>query len=331
MPAASVLGVDVGGTKVAAAPVDRTGAMLGEPLVEPSETSSTEAFVSALEATLLRALAEFKEFAPLAVGLACAGTVDAAQGVVNTSPNLPLVEVPLARLLTEGLGVTVVLENDAKAAVWAESVTGVAAGLRHVVLLTLGTGVGGGLLLDGRVYRGAGGGAGELGHIVVQAGGLPCGCGGRGCLEMYASGRALVRYASTRVRDPELDPEGALLALREAGQLTGGAVARLALQGHPGALEAVEQLAGWLGIGLVNVSNALNPEMIVVGGGVGELGELLLGPAREFLRRNAMAPGKDQARVVSAKLGNQAGLVGAGLAAWEALGGPRGAEFGAGA
>jgi glucokinase len=315
----SVLGVDVGGTKVAAAPVDRTGTSLAPPLVEPSDASSAEAFLSALQATLRRALEAFKESAPGAVGLACAGTVDVLQGMVVTSPNLPLVEVPLVRLLEEALRIPVALENDANAAVRAENAAGAALGLRHVVMLTLGTGVGGGLLLDGKVYRGAGGGAGELGHTVVLAGGLPCRCGTRGCLEMYASGPALVRYASARVRDQEADPEGALLALRENGELTGGAVARLALQGHPGALEAAKQLAGWLGIGLVSISNALNPEMIVVGGGVGELGELLLGPAREYLRENAMAPGKDRVQLAAAKLGNQAGLIGAGLVAWDAL------------
>jgi glucokinase len=325
----SILGVDVGGTKVAAAPVDRTGATLAPPLVEPSEASSPEAFLCAVEATLRRALAEFEGCDPLAVGLACAGTVDVEYGVVVTSPNLPLVQMSLAQRLEEALGIPVTLENDANAAVRAESVAGAATGLKHVVMLTLGTGVGGGLLLDGRVYRGAGGGAGELGHTIVQTGGLPCRCGAHGCLEMYASGPALVRYASARVRDQEADPEGALLVLREKGQLTGGAVTRLALQGHPGALEAVKQLAGWLGVGLVNISNTFNPEMIVVGGGVGELGELLLAPTREFLQKNAMAPGRDQVRVTCAKLGNQAGLIGAGLAAWEALAGASGADHGA--
>jgi glucokinase len=127
------------------------------------------------------------------------------------------------------------------------------------------------------------------------------------------------------VRDPELDPEDALLALRQQGDLTGGAIARLASQGHPGALEAVQQLASWLGIGLVNISNAFNPEMIVLGGGVSEVGEPLLRPAREFLYKNAMSPGRDQVKVVLAKLGNQAGLVGAGLLGWQAMdasGGP---------
>ena len=147
------------------------------------------------------------------------------------------------------LGLPVVLENDVNAAVRAEATLGAAAGLRHVVMLTLGTGVGGGLWLDGRVYRGANGGAGELGHIIVRAGGLPCPCGSHGCLEVYTSGRALVRYAAARAGDPEADPSGELTALQEQGRLTGGAVTRLALAGDKAALDAVNELARWLGVG----------------------------------------------------------------------------------
>lgn len=316
---AAVLGVDVGGTKIAAGPVDAAGAQLAPPIVELSNTEDTETFLSGLAGALRRALTEFDRFSPQAVGLACAGTVDCDRGRVVTSPNLPLEDVPVAALLREELGIPVVLENDANAALLGESASGVAVGMRHVVMLTLGTGVGGALLFDGRLYRGAGGAAGELGHMVVQMGGLPCACGGKGCLEMYASGIALARYAASRVRDPERDPGGALLRLREQGQLSGAAVARLAREGHRGAVESVRQLADWLGVGLVNITNVFNPEMIVVGGGVGELGELLLHYAREHLSNNALVPGRDQVQVVSAKLGNKAGLVGAAQAAWETL------------
>ena len=136
---------------------------------------------------------------------------------------------------------------------------------------------------------------------------------------MYASGGALVRYAAARAGDPGLDPDGGLLRLREAGRLTGQAVTGMAYEGHSGALAAVRELAGWLGIGLVNVTNVFDPDMIVVGGGVAELGELLLEPAREVVRRTAMSPNRD-ARIAKAMLGNTAGLVGGGLAAWAALG-----------
>ncbi|NLO26694.1 MAG: ROK family protein [Actinobacteria bacterium] len=324
----SVLGADVGGTKIAVGPVDPFGTQLAPPIVDPSRTEDTESFLTGLETTLRRAMAQFADYAPRAVGLACAGTVDSDRGVVVTSPNLPLREVSLAAPLRETFGIPVILENDANAALLGESVAGVAQGLRHVIMLTLGTGVGGALLLDGRLYRGVGGAAGELGHTVVQMGGLPCRCGMKGCLEMYASGPALARYAGARVRDPERDPGDVLLHLREQGMLSGGAVARLAREGHRGAIEAVQQLAEWLGIGLANLTNTFNPEMIVVGGGVGELGELLLHYARKHLLKNAMAPGKDQVRVTAAELGNKAGLVGAGLAAWDLVRSPSAAPVG---
>ncbi len=316
----SVLGVDVGGTKVAVGPVDRDGRELAHTLVEPTCTDDEASFLAGLEATLRRAVGEFEPFEPKAFGLACAGTVDSERGVVMASPNLPLVNVPVAFLLEKALGLPVVLENDGNAAARAEATVGVAAGLRDVVLLTLGTGVGGGLWLDGRVYRGANGGAAELGHVVVRAGGLRCPCGSRGCLEVYTSGRALVRYAAARAGDPGADPSGELTALQEQGRLTGGAVARLAVAGDKAARDAVNELARWLGVGLTNMTNAFDPEMIVVGGGVGTLGELLLAPAREVVRKTAIPPGRDRVGIACAKLGNRAGLVGGALTAWQTLG-----------
>jgi glucokinase len=316
----AVLGVDVGGTKIVAGPVDPAGTQLAPPVTALSQTTDVDAFVDGLEATLRRALRDFERFEPRAVGLACAGTVDSARRRVVACPHLPLVNVELGRILEERLRMPVVLENDGNAAVLGEVSVGAAVGLTDVVMLLLGTGAGSGLFLDGKLYRGVHGGAGELGHIVVQMGGIPCRCGNRGCLEMYASGPALARYASARARDPERDPDGTLLALRERGELNGGMVSRLAREGYPGAVEAVKQLADWLGIGLVSIVNTFDPDMIVVGGGVGELGELLLSPARECLRKTAMPPGRHEVQVAAAKLGNRAGLVGAALAAWEVVG-----------
>jgi glucokinase len=288
-------------------------------LVEPSLSASTTGFLAGLESTLRRALEVFADLRPHAVGLACAGTVDVEHGIVVTSPNLPLEGVRLAAILEETLGLSVVLENDGNAATWAESVVGAAAGHRHVVMLTLGTGVGGGLLLNERIYRGAGGGAAELGHVIVSAGGELCACGARGCLEMYASGKALVRFAGERAGRLEEDPEGSLAELCAQGRLTGTAVTRLACQGYPGALAAVAELGGWLGTGLVTMANIFNPEVIVVGGGVSNLGDLILQPAERVMRETALPPNRDQARVVRAAMGNLAGLVGGGLAAWDFL------------
>jgi len=319
----SVLGVDLGGTKIAVGPVDREGTLLAPPIVAPAQSSDASSLLDGLTSTLQQALAEFEQFAPSAVGLACAGTVDGARGEVIKSPNLPLRDAPLAAMLQVAVGLPVVLENDGNAAVLAEVVAGAAVGLRDVVMLTLGTGVGGGIIVDGRLYRGANNAAGEIGHMVVRAGGLACRCGHRGCLEMYASGPALARYARARAKDPARDPGGALLTLRKHGGLHGAAVARLAREGHPGALEAVDQLAGWLGVGLVSLTNTFDPQMIVIGGGVSGLGESLLQPAREYVRNNAMPPGRDQVQIEIAALGNTAGLIGGALVAWEVLSGSR--------
>ncbi len=314
----AMLGVDAGGTKVTVGPVDARGRMLAEPITEPSETRDVASFVEGLISTLKRGEAEFG--IPLGgVGMACAGTVDPVQGIVVTSPNLPLERVPLREILEQALDMRVVLENDANAAVLAEVTAGVAAGLRHVVMLTLGTGVGGGMYLGGRLYRGVGGGAAELGHTIVLVDGELCHCGSRGCLEMYASGNALARAGMRRAASADLDPQSVLAELRSRGELDGAQVARLAQEGYPGAVAAVDEVARWLGMGLVNLTNTFNPEMIVVGGGVSALGELLLRPARELVRELALSPNKDQVRVAAAALGNSAGLVGGGLVAWEKL------------
>ena len=328
MRPAAMLGVDAGGTKVTAGPVDVSGRMLAEPITEPSQTRDTASFVDGLIGTLRRAIREFGVaeggvgpggLTLGGLGMACAGTVDPVDGMVVASPNLPLHRVPLRDMLEKALGMPVVLENDANAAVLAEATTGVAAGLRHVVMLALGTGIGGGIYLDGRLYRGVGGGAGELGHMIVLADGEPCRCGSRGCLEMYASGKALGRAGARRAASADLDPLGVLADLSARGELDGAHVGKLATEGYPGAVAAVDEVARWLGVALVNLTNTFNPEMIVVGGAVSALGEMLLRPAREVLRELAMLPNKDQVRVAIASLGNSAGLVGGGLVAWQTL------------
>lgn len=317
------IGVDVGGTKVAAGRVTRAGGLLGDVRTQTSDTADTAGVVeSIVEAAreVMRDAAEAGEVV-VRVGIGCAGTVDAHRGVVVTSPHLPLREAPLASLLGGRLDLPVVLDNDANVAVWAEVSVGAARGLRHVVMLTLGTGVGGGLVLDGRLYRGAGGAAGEIGHTVIVAGGELCGCGARGCLEAYASGRALERIARRLAHDLPVGEARALRTALEQGGSTGYAIGDLARSGDAAARVAVSEVGGWLGVGLANIVNVFNPEMIVVGGGLGELGELLLAPARAVLTATGLPPGRDTVRVVSAEAGNAAGLLGAGLLAWDAAAG----------
>lgn len=344
-----MLGVDIGGTKIALGPVDAGGVLRGPALRFPSDTRGPEELVEGMADAVRQGLdsARDRGLEVTGVGLGCAGTVDRARGAIVVSPNLPLVDVPLARLVSERVDLPVALDNDANVAALAEVRVGAAAGLRHVAMLTLGTGVGGGLVLDGRLYRGATGAAAELGHTIVAAGGERCRCGAFGCLEAYASGKALERTASRLIdadgtfpdsggpaayghsgwaATPEADqaaasgpvPVAALARLRDSGGLEGEAIGRLALEGDPGALAAVTEVGAWLGVGVVNLANMFEPEAVVVGGGLGALGELLLGPARRVLWAGALAPNRET-RLLAAAVGAEAGVVGAGLLAWEEL------------
>ncbi|MHB8867321.1 MAG: ROK family protein [Thermoleophilia bacterium] len=343
-----MLGVDIGGTKIALGRVLADGSLHGAVTRVPSDIRGSDELVGGLVAAVHGEVegARRDGLQVRGVGLGCAGTVDRDRGAVVISPNLPLVDAPLVQVVSEQVGLPVVLDNDANVAVLAETRVGAAAGLRQVAMLTLGTGVGGGLILDGRLYRGATGAAAELGHTIVAAGGERCGCGAFGCLEAYASGKALERTASRlidadgRVPGPAeagavglsgwaATPEAwefvgrvsvaALAALREEGRLDGESIGRLALMGDRGALLAVSEVGAWLGVGVVNLANVFEPEAVVVGGGLGTLGELLLRPARRVLQAGALKPNR-YTRLLGAAVGAEAGVVGAGLLAWEDLG-----------
>ena len=333
-----VLGVDIGGTKIAVGPVAHDGRLLDGVVSRLSDRRGEAEFLDGLYAAVLDGLATAGQngHEVLAVGLGCAGTIARDRGVVVVSPNLPLVDVPLARLVTERSGLPVVLDNDANVATLAEARVGTAAGLQQVIMFTLGTGVGGGIVLDGRLYRGATGAAGELGHTIVAGGGERCKCGAFGCLEAYASGTALERTA-LRLVEAEgrrevlsglrvvLGPEGppaevvsieGLSRLLVDGRLTGEEIGALAEAGDAGAQSAVAEVGAWLGVGAANVANIFEPEMIVVGGGLSPLGDLLLVPARRVLAAIALQPSRD-VPLLAASIGNDAGMVGAGLVCWE--------------
>jgi glucokinase len=299
--ATRVIGVDVGGTKILGAVVSRDGS-IGARLERATEVSGEEALLGELDEVVEELREGVGEVE--ALGLGIPSRIDQRAGRAVASVNVPLEGVDLRDRMRERHGLPVGIDNDANAAAIAEWRVGAAAGARDVVMLTLGTGVGGGLVLDGKPYRGATGSGAELGHIVLELDGPPCGCGGRGHLESFAAGPAADRVAR-KLYGPVADAR----ELVERGRA-----------GEEAALEALAGIGRYLGAGIATFVNVFEPEFVVIGGGFGEAGELLLGPAREVLAREGLAPGRETVRVVEAQLGGDAGVIGAGMLAFEALG-----------
>jgi glucokinase len=285
------IGVDIGGTKVAGGVVDGSGNVVAETRrATPSDDAE-----AALDA-VVEVVRELRDGHDVdAVGVAAAGYVSADRTTMLFAPNLPWADVPVRDRVAERIGLPVVVENDANAAAWAESRFGAGRGEPDLVCLTVGTGIGAGIVVDGELYRGRFGIAGEPGHLTVVPDGIPCGCGNAGCLEQYASGTALVRYAKAHGLDAE-----------------GPAVTDAARGGDERAVAAFAEVGEWLGRGLANVATVLDPGLFVVGGGVADAGALLLDPARaSFARHLSGAAHRPHAEVRVAALGNNAGLVGA--------------------
>jgi glucokinase len=296
----NVIGVDVGGTKVLGAVITPDGRIEGDPVRRDTDVSSADAVLGVID-VVVETLREQAEVAALGFGLP--SRIDQRSGRAVASVNIPLEGVDFRDRMRERHGLPVGIDNDANAATIAEWKAGAGRGARHLVMLTLGTGVGGGLILDGRPYRGATGSGAELGHIVVERDGVECGCGGRGHLESYAAGRA-----ADRVAREVLGPGSNAYDLVERGRA-----------GEADAVEALAEIGRWLGVGIASLVNVFEPEVVVVGGGFGTAGELLLGSAREVLAREGLTPARDTVRVVEAELGNDAGVIGAGMLGFEAL------------
>jgi glucokinase len=302
------IGVDIGGTKVAAGVVDEDGRVLDR---ERRETPGPDAArTEAVIVEVVEALAARHEVA--AVGIGAAGWIANDNATVLFSPHLAWRDEPLRAALTKHIDLPLVVENDANAAAWAEHRFGVAAGESVVVMVTLGTGIGGGLVIDGTVFRGAYGIACEYGHMTVVPDGRLCACGNRGCWEMYASGRALARDARELAAD---SPMAAARMLELAGSvqgLDGPIVSRAAAEGDPAALSICTEMGRWLGRGLANLAAVIDPSMFVIGGGVSAAGELLLRPAREEFRHTLTGRGfRPFAAIEQVALGPDAGLIGA--------------------
>ncbi|MBW3548630.1 MAG: ROK family protein [Actinobacteria bacterium] len=312
MPAATI-GVDVGGTKILGVALDGGAEVVGEWRV--ATPPGGPAVLAAVSTVVERLRAGVGEVAGLGVGVP--GLVD-RHGTLRFAPNLPgVVELPVGPALAETTGLPVQVDNDATCALWAEHRAGAAGDTEHALLVTLGTGIGGGILADGRLLRGASGFAGEIGHLVVEAQGRMCGCGRRGCWERYASGSALSiagREAARAGRAPRL----VALAGGDADTVAGAHVVAAAAEGDAEATALVEAFAAWVAVGLASLVHVLDVDRCVIGGGLVEAGEVLFAPVRRAFRHRLVAPDhRPDVQVVAARLGERAGAIGAALLARE--------------
>lgn len=308
------IGIDIGGTKVAGGVVDVEGNVTHRARRDTPHRSKSP---SVVEATIVEVVAELMQTVGQqgvdAVGIGAAGFVAADRATVVFAPHLSWRHEPLQQALQKRVALPIFVDNDANAAVWAEWKFGAAQGETHVMMITLGTGIGGGILINGQVQRGRFGIAGEFGHMQVVPGGQRCECGNRGCWEQYASGNALVREAHSLFSANS--PVASDLLDRVQGvvdNLTGPLITEAARDGDPTARELLAEVGSWLGVGIANLAAAFDPGVFVIGGGVSAAGDLLLTSARETFKRQLTGRGyRPEARIVAAQLGNDAGLIGA--------------------
>ena len=314
---ATFLGIDLGGTKIAAGAVDvLTGAVNGCMVVPAEAQHGPEAVL----ARMARLALEVRTAAGLAredvcgIGIGMPGVTDLEQGRTLFLPNLPgsWRGVPVAEIVQQATGYPVRLINDARAFTLAEAVYGAGRGAHTVVGMTLGTGIGGGIALDGRLYLGLDGTAGEVGHQTIDPNGPPCGCGSRGCLESFASGPAITAMGVKAVLQGLTTQIGTLVE-RDLNRITPETIMRAAELGDPVARDILQRAGTCLGVGIANIVTILSPERVVIGGGVARLGDWLLEPARATVRERCRATPAEKVQIVLAALGGDGGIICAAL------------------
>jgi glucokinase len=310
-----VIAVDLGGTKLLAGVLNEDGVVVKR-TVRPTAVQSQDTLLEELDG----AIEELLEDDVSAIGVGLPSTIDQRVGRAVSSVNIPLAGIDFREHLTSRFGLPAAIENDANAAALAEHRFGAGRGSRHMVMLTLGTGVGGGLILNGELYRGVVGAAGELGHITLDLDGPPCQgtCPGFGHLEALASGTAtddLTQQLATERPDGDLGR-----AASEGRTVDARLAVDLAAEGPGDARELLERVGFILGTGIASFVNVFNPELVVIGGGFARAGDLLFEPARKVVAERALLPARELVRIVPALLGPEAGLIGAGLVGFEALG-----------
>ena len=312
-----ILGIDLGGTKIGTGLVDQDGTVrcsdVRPTLADEGPEAVIERIVAGAERVLDEAGVVHKDVH--SIGIGAPGPLDIPQGLLIEPPNLPgWHNVPLRQILQERLGALTYLENDANAAAVGEYLYGAGRNTRHMIYVTVSTGIGGGLILDGRIYHGVSGGAGEIGHMTVLPNGPRCGCGNRGCLEALASGTAIAREGQ------DLVARGIPTAMAPADghTMTAKDVVDAMHRGDAYARQIVDSALYYLGIGMASLVNLYNPERLVIGGGLAALGEDLLGPVRRAIALRAFPSASAQVTVVLAQLGSNVGVIGAAGAAWMA-------------
>jgi glucokinase len=306
------IGVDIGGTKVAALLVDTGGRVL-----DRTERATPRDDLEASIETVVAAARDVRSDDVVAVGIGAAGLVDFAAGAIRFAPNNAWRETPLRDRVSDALGLPSLLDNDANAAAWAEYRFGAGRGTQELLCVAVGTGIGGGIITGGRLLRGARGFGGEIGHTIVEPGGPRCGCGNEGCWEQVASGFAIQRLG----REAARRESGSALASLAGGDpdgVTGRMVTRAARSGDPVAVAILAGVGRRLGEGIAGLINVLDPELVVVGGGASEAGDLLLDPAREASRGAVEGRRhRPEVPILAAELGNDAGAIGAATLALE--------------
>ncbi|MEU4197470.1 ROK family glucokinase [Kribbella sp. NPDC026611] len=304
------IGIDVGGTKIAAGVVSEDGT-IGARAYRDTPADSVDATAAAICAAAAELIANHEVEA---VGIGAAGFVSSDRSTVLFAPNLAWRDEPLGVRVADVLKIPVVVENDANAAAWGEFAFGAAKHVEHMLCITVGTGIGGGVVSEGELLRGAHGVAAELGHMRVVPGGHRCGCGARGCLEQYASGRALVREGRAAAESGSLAAVQMLsvCGITDPAELTGPMITEAAMAGDPCAVELLEDLGRWLGEGLASLATMFDPTLIVIGGGVSAAKELIMKSAQAAFERNLPArSNRPHPEFGLALLGNDAGLIGA--------------------
>jgi glucokinase len=309
-----VIALDLGGTKLLSGLVNEEG-VVERRIVRATELGSQDGLLEEVDS----AVEELPDDEIGAIGVGLPSQIDQRTGEAVTSVNIPLAGIKFRDHLLDRFGRPAGIENDANAAALAEHRFGAGRGTNHMVMLTLGTGVGGGLILDGELYRGALGAAGELGHITIDLDGPPCQgtCPGRGHLEALASGTATDGLALERARE---HPDGDLgRAAAEGREVDAKLAVQLAAEGPGDARDVIEHVGVHLGVGIASLVNVFNPELVVIGGGFARAGDLLFEPARKVVAERALKLAREEVKIVPALLGVEAGLIGAGLVGFEAL------------